>query len=89
MSIDDDQDLEALRRIGRIVALAIDAARSAVRPGFTTSELDAICEAVLTRHGARGAPRLVYGFPGTACIGVNDEAAHGIPGSRVLRKGTS
>jgi methionyl aminopeptidase len=30
---------------------------------------------------------MLYNFPGTACISVNDEAVHGVPGSRQLRKG--
>ncbi len=42
---------------------------------------------VLERHGAHSAPRGVYGFPATACISVNDEAVHGVPGPRELRKG--
>jgi len=42
---------------------------------------------VLSRHKARPAPQLLYGFPGVACISVNDETVHGIPGSRVLRAG--
>ena len=39
-------------------------------------------------HGARSAPRLTYQFPGSTCISVNDEAAHGIPSkTKVLREG--
>jgi methionyl aminopeptidase len=87
MSIDNDRDLEALRKVGRIVALAIREMQAKVRPGITTRELDAVGEAVLAGYGARGAPRLVYGFPGFACISVNDEAAHGVPGDRGVREG--
>lgn len=54
---------------------------------MTTGELDAIGAAYLSRHGARPAPRLVYSFPGVTCISINDEAAHGIPGDRVIREG--
>jgi methionyl aminopeptidase len=58
-----------------------------VRPGVTTAELDACAAQVFARHGARSAPALVYGFPGTICISVDDEAVHGIPGRRRLRAG--
>lgn len=61
--------------------------RDAVREGISTAELDDIAARVLREHGARSAPNAVYGFPGTACISVNDEAVHGVPGSRQLRKG--
>ena len=61
--------------------------RAAVAPGVTTAALDAIGEAALAAHGARSAPRLVYGFPGCNCISVNDEIVHGIPGKRVIAPG--
>jgi len=60
---------------------------AAVRPGVTTGELDAVGAAVLARNGAESSPPKVYGFPGTACISVNDEAIHGIPGPRRLQEG--
>jgi len=88
MTIDDDDDLHGLRRSGAVVAEARDTMLAAVTPGITTGELDAIGRDVLRRHGARSAPRLAYRFPGSTCISVNDEAAHGIPSTlRMLRDG--
>jgi methionyl aminopeptidase len=87
MSIETAEDLEALRRVGRVVAETIAAARKRVRPGMTTAELDEIGEEIFARRGARSAPRDRYGFPGCLCLSVNDEAVHGIPGERVLRAG--
>src|SRR3954463_6123381 len=59
--------------------------QSKLEPGITTAELDALGGAFLESHGARSAPRLTYNFPGSTCISVNEEAAHGIPGSKVLK----
>ena len=87
MSIDGRHDIEGLQRIGAIVAEARDAMGARVAPGVTTAELDAIGKEVLDRHGARSAPQLAYGFPGTTCISLNDDIAHGIPSERVLRAG--
>ena len=87
MSIETQQDLEALKRVGRVVRLALERMRKAVRPGVTTAELDAIGGAVLREHGARSAPKLVYGFPADILVSVNDEAVHGIPGARALKAG--
>lgn len=87
MSIDSDEDLRGLLAIGRVVGLTIQAMSRAVRPGLTTGELDAIGRTELDRHGARSAPELVYDFPGATCISLNDEAAHGIPGSRRIQAG--
>lgn len=87
MTIDSPEDLARLKKIGRVVALALKAMQEAVRPGITTAELDAIGAAVLAEHGARSAPILVYQFPGATCISINNEAAHGIPGPRKVMPG--
>jgi methionyl aminopeptidase len=87
MSIRSHYELEKLRAIGRIVRLALERTRAAVRPGVTTRELDEIGARVLAEHGAESAPPKVYGFPGALCISVNEEAIHGIPGDRVVREG--
>lgn len=79
MSINDEQDIEGLKRVGAAVAAARDAMGAHVAPGITTAELDAIGKEVLDRYGARSAPQLAYGFPGVTCISVNDRIAHGIP----------
>jgi methionyl aminopeptidase len=87
MSIGSERDLAGLRAAGRVVADALAEMREAVRPGVTTRELDEVGAEVFARHGARSAPQLVYGFPGTTCISVNEEAVHGIPSRRTLRDG--
>jgi methionyl aminopeptidase len=79
--------MEGLRRAGHVVAQALQAMREAVREGISTAELDDIAARVLREHGARSAPHMLYDFPGTACISVNEEAVHGVPGSRQLRQG--
>lgn len=87
MSIETDHELNAMREAGRITTETLDALQHAVAEGVTTAELDAVAKAVLDRHGARSAPQLVYGFPGTVLISVNDEIVHGIPGARRLKDG--
>ncbi len=87
MSIETPEELEALKAAGRVVADAIRAMRAQARPGVSTGELDAIGACVFAKAGARSGPQLDYGFPGTSCISVNDEAVHGIPGDRVLSDG--
>jgi methionyl aminopeptidase len=87
MSIETAEELARLRAAGRVVASALREMRRQVRPGVTTAELDEVAAAVFRRSGARSGPQLDYGFPGTTCISVNDEAVHGIPGPRRLRDG--
>jgi len=76
-----------MREVGRVTRLTLDALVRHVRIGVSTAELDAIAAAVLAEHRAQSAPALVYGFPGTVLISVNDEVVHGIPGSRRLQSG--
>ncbi|HEX2080237.1 MAG TPA: type I methionyl aminopeptidase [Longimicrobium sp.] len=87
MSIESQQDLEGLRRAGRIVRMIIRAMEKALRPGISTAELADVGGRVMRQHGARSAPRLVYGFPGDVLISVNDEVVHGVPGARVVQPG--
>lgn len=87
MTIETEDDVAALKRIGRIVSYVLQEMLDAAEPGMTTRELDALGETLLERHGARSAPQLSYGFPGSTCISINEEAAHGIPGDRVIRAG--
>ncbi len=87
MSINGPDELAGMRAAGAVVRLMLEAMKSAVRAGITTAELDEVGASVMMQHGARSAPALVYKFPGVSCISVNDEAVHGIPGSRALQAG--
>ncbi len=80
-------EIEVMREAGRITARALDAVSSAVRPGATTADLDAIAEDVIVKAGARPAFKGYHGFPATLCTSVNDQVVHGIPGGRVLKEG--
>lgn len=87
MTIDNDNDLAKLREISQIVFETLHLMRRHLRAGVTTAELDGIGAAHLAGYGARSAPILMYDFPGHTCISVNNEAAHGIPGDRVIEPG--
>lgn len=87
MTIQTQDDVVALKRIGKIVSHVLQEMLDAAEPGMTTRELDTIGAQLLERHGARSAPQLTYNFPGATCISVNEEAAHGIPGDRVIKAG--
>jgi methionyl aminopeptidase len=87
MSIESTGDLEGLREAGRVTREILDALVAHVDASVTTRDLDAVAAEVMTRNGARSAPAMVYGFPGTVLISVNDEIVHGIPGRRRLQAG--
>jgi len=88
VTIETAVELKGMQRIGCVVAEARDTMIAALRAGVSTAELDDVGRAVLERHGARSAPRVVYGFPGWTCISVNADLAHGVPTTeRVLAAG--
>ncbi|MBE7637838.1 type I methionyl aminopeptidase [Sneathiella sp. P13V-1] len=82
-----DEDIEGLKEIGGIIRQVLDEMEQAVRPGITTRDLDEIAGRMFSDLGATSAPKLAYDFPGYTCISVHNEAAHGIPGDRVLEEG--
>ncbi len=87
MTIESQSDIVALQRIGRIVSLILHKMLDSIEPGMTTAELDAIGARLLAEFGARSAPQLAYDFPGATCISVNEQAAHGVPGGRIIKAG--
>lgn len=87
MTVESQHDVDGILNTGRVVARVRDSMLSAVEPGMTTAELDALGNELLDRFEARSAPRVAYGFPGATCISVNEEAAHGVPGRRVIQAG--
>lgn len=87
MSIESKGDLEAMKRLGRVVALILAELRTKVVSGVSTGAIDRACATLLARHGARPGPQDVYGFPGALCVSVNDEAVHGVPRARVIQPG--
>jgi methionyl aminopeptidase len=87
MSVDTPEELEGLRRAGRVVATTLAALRSAVRPAVTTAQLDQLAADVFAAYGAQSGPILTYGYPGSVCLSVEDEIVHGVPGPRPLRAG--
>ena len=87
MIIKNDQDIEGLKKIGKLVANIRDELKKQAKPGVTTKELDEIAGKLFEENGAISGPKGEYDFPGYTCISVNDEVAHGIPSNRILQDG--
>ncbi|MDF9874996.1 type I methionyl aminopeptidase [Cellulosimicrobium cellulans] len=77
--------VRSMRSAGLVVARALETVREAVRPGMTTSDLDALAAAVIADAGAAPSFLGYEGYPASLCVSVNDEVVHGIPGPRELR----
>ena len=87
ISLKSPREIEAMRRAGRITAQARALAGSMVAPGVTTKEIDTAVRRFIESKGAKPSFLGYGGFAGSACISINDEVIHGIPGPRKLQEG--
>ena len=85
--IKSDPEVDLMRQAGRITAGARTIARQMVEPGVTTRQINREVHKFITKSGASPCFMTDGGFPTAACISVNDEIIHGIPGDRVLHEG--
>ena len=87
ITLKSSHEIEMMRRAGKITAAARALARDMVKPGVTTQQIDQAVYQFITSQGATPSFLHYNGFPASACISVNDEVIHGIPGKRVLQEG--
>jgi len=81
------EDLDKMRRAGRIVAGTIDRVLATVRVGVTTAELDSAAEKLIRSRDATPAFKGYRGFPASICASPNSMVVHGIPGPYELKRG--
>ena len=81
------EELDRMRKAGRVVSKVHAELRGAIRAGVRTRDLDAIVERVIASEGCTPSFKGYRGFPASACISLNEEIVHGIPGPRKLREG--
>ena len=87
ITLKSSHEIDLMRRAGKITAAARALAGEMVRPGVTTQEIDSAVEHFIRKQGAVPSFLNYHGYPASACISVNDEIIHGIPGKRVLQEG--
>jgi methionyl aminopeptidase len=80
-------EIEIMRRAGRVVALTLDMVAEKIQPGMTTGELDRLIEEFIRDQGAKPAFKDYHGYPASACVSIDDEVVHGIPGKRSIQDG--
>lgn len=81
------RELALMREAGRVVAQTHELVKEHLRPGLTTKELDTIIETFIRKNGGIPSFKGYLGFPASACISVNEELVHGIPGARRFEEG--
>lgn len=87
ITIKSPREIELMRASGKITAAARSLGRELVTPGVTTQEIDKEIYKFIKKSGAEPSFLGYGGFPASACISVNDEVIHGIPGKRRIIEG--
>ena len=81
------KEIELIRAASKIVFETIRDLTNYLRPGLTTGQINERANALIVEQGGRPAFLGYQGFPAAACVSINNEVVHGIPGSRQLKKG--
>ena len=87
-------EIEKMRRAGRVVADVHGAIREKIRPGvdtmFLSEEADRVMDKACAKASFKGyrAHGQVTPFPSSICASINEEVVHGIPSrERILKEG--
>lgn len=86
--IKSKQEIDIMRKAGGVTGLLLRELESVIRPGMSTKDVDDYVENFIRSHGMIPSFKGLYGFPGSACVSINEEVVHGIPSSeRILKEG--
>ncbi len=87
ISLKSKREVQIIQEAAEILKNVFEAVQPLMRAGVTTAELDRLAEEIIVRKGGEPAFKGYRGFPKTACISINEEVVHGIPGARELKEG--
>ena len=86
--VKNSEQIMLMKQAGKITAEALLVAREMIAPGVCTKDIDQKIRKFIESSGAVPSFLGYGGFPGSACISVNDEVIHGIPSkTRILEEG--
>ena len=87
IALKNNRELAFMRQACKITAAARALAGEMVRPGVTTKQIDKAVYDFIVSQGAKPSFLNYHGYPGSACISVNETVIHGIPGGYTLQEG--
>lgn len=87
IKIKSPAEVEILREAGRILSLIMQDVVRSLKSGMTTQAVDKLVEERIRAQHVKSAFKGYRGFPACACISINEQVVHGIPGPRVIKDG--
>ena len=85
--IKNANEVDILRKAGKILSSIVVELQSSLTSGMTTKDIDLKAEELVHKNKVIAAFKGYHGFPGVACVSINEVVVHGIPGKRVVKEG--
>jgi len=85
--IKSPNEVDILRKAGKILSSIVEQLQCSLTSGMTTKDIDDKAQELIRKNNVRPAFKGYHGFPGCACVSVNEGIVHGIPGKRVIKDG--
>lgn len=80
------QEIEMMRESGKVTGKVLRELEDFIKPGISTMDIDRFVEDTIRAHGMIPSFKGMYGFPGSACVSVNEVVVHGIPSEKKILK---
>lgn len=78
------REITLMKRAGAVCGLVFHTLEEKIHAGMSTLDIDEIVEKVMRDHDCIPAEKGYYGFPGSACVSVNETLIHGIPSRKII-----
>ena len=75
-----------MRESGKVTGKVLRELEDFIKPGISTMDIDRFVEDTIRAHGMIPSFKGMYGFPGSACVSVNEVVVHGIPSEKKILK---
>lgn len=84
VTIKSAREIALMKEAGKVVGLVFKTLEEAIHPGMSTLDIDTIVEKTMRDNDCIPSEKGYYGYPGSACVSVNDTLLHGIPSSKII-----
>ena len=85
--IKNNEEIERMRRAGKVVGDLLRYLEEKIRVGMRTDELDKLAYEFITSRGAKPSFLGYGGFPGSICVSIDEQVVHGFPSERLIKEG--
>ncbi len=86
--IKSKQEIDLMRESGKVTGYILNTLADFIKPGISTMDVDRYVEDTIRKHKMIPTFKGYGGFPGSACVSINEEVVHGIPDKkRMIHEG--